>query len=413
MCDSKDNPYSHLELLSNLSNFCSEFSAEIIAEDIVQAIAGIFPEYTIGLLLRNRKYHSSRIAAAGNVKFLETTRELLHNYLKPEISDNGNPKIEIGSGEFSLNTVPKLRMLCKGLIFNSENYGILIAISRSDLKLSRTVNQTLNICANIIASSAARASLTESSTIQAFPSISGSPRQVLNSFFKKASTVYAFPAACLIYTLPDSNTVDIYVAGENQSVMLSDFNPDHSLNGEEFFIGKKDETSTGKISELNLPEQFLCELDGYGASDFLLTPLKGKKQCYGYCMLITVGTISQKSIQALNRLISEYDNQFKLSAALLLLISSYKQLAVSDKNELVKLTAATVNHHINNQLAIILGAAQLILLKDNELSDDIRRKVKMIEDNTLRIKDVISSLRNLKNINIAEYLAGEKFLDIG
>jgi signal transduction histidine kinase len=75
-------------------------------------------------------------------------------------------------------------------------------------------------------------------------------------------------------------------------------------------------------------------------------------------------------------------------------------------------TAVAVNHEVNNPLTAILGNVQLLLLKRNDLDDDLRTKLKTIEASALKIKDVTQKLMRISSPRSVEYTEGTKMLDL-
>ena len=65
--------------------------------------------------------------------------------------------------------------------------------------------------------------------------------------------------------------------------------------------------------------------------------------------------------------------------------------------EIVEL-AARVRHEINNPLTGIIGQAQL-LLRDETLGEEARRRVKTIEELAKRIRDTIAELRTVQHVD--------------
>lgn len=56
--------------------------------------------------------------------------------------------------------------------------------------------------------------------------------------------------------------------------------------------------------------------------------------------------------------------------------------------------AARVRHEINNPLTGLIGQAQLLLRE--ELNDDARRRVQIIEQLASRIRDIVAELRTVQ-----------------
>ncbi len=75
-------------------------------------------------------------------------------------------------------------------------------------------------------------------------------------------------------------------------------------------------------------------------------------------------------------------------------------------------TAVTVNHEVNNPLTAILGNVQLLLLKRDDLDDELRNKLKTIEASAMKIKDVTQKLMNLTTPRSIDYSDGTRMIDL-
>ncbi len=75
-------------------------------------------------------------------------------------------------------------------------------------------------------------------------------------------------------------------------------------------------------------------------------------------------------------------------------------------------TAATVNHEINNPLTAVLGNVQLLLMRTGELDEETVRKLKIVEESAIRIKEVTQKLMNITSDNVTEYTSGSKMIDL-
>ena len=75
-------------------------------------------------------------------------------------------------------------------------------------------------------------------------------------------------------------------------------------------------------------------------------------------------------------------------------------------------TAVTVNHEINNPLTAILGNVQLLLLKRGDLDDELKSKLKVIEESASRIREVTQKLMQLTNARSTEYTDGTTMIDL-
>lgn len=87
---------------------------------------------------------------------------------------------------------------------------------------------------------------------------------------------------------------------------------------------------------------------------------------------------------------------------------------VAERLQAVKETAITVNHEVNNPLTTILGAAQMLLLSQDGLSDKVRERLQLIEQEVKRIAKVTQRLKDLDELKTDDYIMdGPKMLDLG
>ncbi len=75
-------------------------------------------------------------------------------------------------------------------------------------------------------------------------------------------------------------------------------------------------------------------------------------------------------------------------------------------------TAITVNHEVNNPLTAILGNVQLLLLKRDDLDDEVKKKLKSIEESAMKIKDITQRLMHITTPRVVEYTKGTSMLDL-
>jgi K+-sensing histidine kinase KdpD len=75
-------------------------------------------------------------------------------------------------------------------------------------------------------------------------------------------------------------------------------------------------------------------------------------------------------------------------------------------------TAVTVNHEVNNPLTAILGNVQLLLMKREEMDSDLRRKLEIIEQSAVKIKDVTQKLLRLTTARSVNYANNTNMIDI-
>lgn len=87
---------------------------------------------------------------------------------------------------------------------------------------------------------------------------------------------------------------------------------------------------------------------------------------------------------------------------------------IAERLQAVKETAITVNHEVNNPLTTILGAAQMLLLSQDGLSDKVRQRLQLIEQEVKRIAKVTQRLKDLDELKTDDYISdGPKMLDLG
>ena len=75
-------------------------------------------------------------------------------------------------------------------------------------------------------------------------------------------------------------------------------------------------------------------------------------------------------------------------------------------------TAVTINHEINNPLTAISGNLQLLFSRAQDLSPDVVRLLKKIEEGADRILEVTRKLRNLTADKTVPYLGDTKMIDL-
>jgi signal transduction histidine kinase len=85
-----------------------------------------------------------------------------------------------------------------------------------------------------------------------------------------------------------------------------------------------------------------------------------------------------------------------------------------DKERLAAIieTAVTVNHEVNNPLTAILGNVQLLLMKRDDMDEDLKQKLQTIEISAMKIKEVTQRLMSLTTPRSVEYSDGTKMVDI-
>lgn len=83
-----------------------------------------------------------------------------------------------------------------------------------------------------------------------------------------------------------------------------------------------------------------------------------------------------------------------------------------EKLETIKQMGVTINHEINNPLTGLLGNVELLLL-DNSLNEITRKKLDKIRSLSLRIRDVVKKMTEIKEPALIQYSQHIQMIDIG
>jgi DNA-binding response OmpR family regulator len=75
-------------------------------------------------------------------------------------------------------------------------------------------------------------------------------------------------------------------------------------------------------------------------------------------------------------------------------------------------TTIAIEHEINNPLSALLGHAELLLM-DEGMTPEQMDSLRIIQEQAVRIADVVRRLARLKNPQSVEYLSGSRMLDLG
>lgn len=75
-------------------------------------------------------------------------------------------------------------------------------------------------------------------------------------------------------------------------------------------------------------------------------------------------------------------------------------------------TTATLNHEINNPLTVVLGNVQLLLMRQEELPAEVVKRLQLIEQSSLRIRDAVGKLMKLNEARVTTYIDNTKMIDL-
>lgn len=175
------------------------------------------------------------------------------------------------------------------------------------------------------------------------------------------------------------------------------------------------ELETEIFTSLRKERQLMSAYVSFGGSNPMSTftqPIKIADNIFGAVIGIQTGS---------GRLVRDDYFLEALTAALSVSISSggVAPSTVDDSDKIKKErlnaiieTAATVNHEINNPLTAVLGNVQLLLMRATDLDEETIRKLKVVEESAIRIKEVTQKLMNISNDNVTEYTSGSKMIDL-
>ncbi len=104
------------------------------------------------------------------------------------------------------------------------------------------------------------------------------------------------------------------------------------------------------------------------------------------------------SIERLHRLAEIQAQNRALQKAQLRLKASQKQIVAAEKLAAVAELAASINHQINNPLAVIVGQVQCLMLQEKDLSSKAADRLRRIEQSSMRIAEINRRLLKLDTI---------------
>jgi C4-dicarboxylate-specific signal transduction histidine kinase len=80
------------------------------------------------------------------------------------------------------------------------------------------------------------------------------------------------------------------------------------------------------------------------------------------------------------------------------------KLVQSEKMAAMGSMIVTYNHNINNPLMVILGTVQLLLMTENNLAENVKHSLEIVEKECKRISDVVYKIRHYEKLIPVEYL---------
>lgn len=155
------------------------------------------------------------------------------------------------------------------------------------------------------------------------------------------------------------------------------------------------------VTALQAPEDKIRAIE-LGADDFITKP-------YNKVELLT-------RIRSLLR-IKQLQDELKAQAAELAranteLREAQSELVRSERLAAIGQVGIAVKHEINNPLTAILGEAQLLLMQHSDLPDEVAARIRVIEEMSLRISEIVRKLHEVPNDRTTDYLKGIKMIDL-
>lgn len=123
-----------------------------------------------------------------------------------------------------------------------------------------------------------------------------------------------------------------------------------------------------------------------------------------------VGIIAAETAVTIERMIYEYHLEKKnqeLQEANEKLRQAQARLIQLEKKQTVADMAATLNHEINNPLAIIAGNAQFLLMTMKNANPSIVKRLKAIDKEASAIAQITERFRHLDTVNTENYVKGD------
>ena len=105
----------------------------------------------------------------------------------------------------------------------------------------------------------------------------------------------------------------------------------------------------------------------------------------------------------------------ELQARLASVVSRARHQALqteAEKVQTLRRVVASVSHEVNNPLAAILMCAEALERRHSD-EPDVVEKSRMIQNNVLRIRDILTRLERVRRVVPKPYVAGERILEIG
>ncbi|MFQ6032681.1 MAG: histidine kinase dimerization/phospho-acceptor domain-containing protein [Candidatus Zixiibacteriota bacterium] len=162
-------------------------------------------------------------------------------------------------------------------------------------------------------------------------------------------------------------------------------------------------------------ESIYVTFDMDGPHSIFSYPIRSEKQIVGAITGVCVG---HRNLSQEEEFLEALGNQLGLAVAKAsgweskITTELQEDQIKSERLKAITETAVTINHEVNTPLSVVLGYAQLLLSRKEELAQDTIDKLKKIEQGALKIKEVTHKLTKMIEPVIVKYAGSVDMLDL-
>ena len=162
-------------------------------------------------------------------------------------------------------------------------------------------------------------------------------------------------------------------------------------------------------------ESIYVTFDMDGPHSIFSYPIRSEKQIVGAITGVCTG---HRNLSKEEEFLEALSNQLGLAVAKAsgweskIGVELQEDQIKSERLKAITQTAVTINHEVNTPLSVVLGYAQLLLSRKEELPQDTIDKLKKIEQSALRIKEVTHKLSKMVEPVIVKYAGEVKMVDL-
>jgi signal transduction histidine kinase len=239
-------------------------------------------------------------------------------------------------------------------------------------------------------------------------------RETFENLLKLIGKVIDFRAASLFLMMPETGQLS-EAASVGQTVDLIGF--------VRFDLGMGLSAWVAKEKRPVLLNNLRKSVSGAQTRSFMSAPMIFKDELIGVINLShdqpesftnrdlqIIGIVASQAALAIERMIYEYhlnkvnnelrDTNLKLKEA-------QAKLVEFEKKQLAADMAATLNHEINNPLAIISGNAQFLLMTMKSSNPSILKRLQAIDKEASNIAQITEKFRQLDKVVVEDYIRGD------